>query len=408
MKPTQTTFITASIVLIEWLEYSLYLYLSYQISQSLLPKDLGSTTLIITFGIFLISYLARPLGALCFGLYSDFKGRKSPLLYSAFFLGLSTICIGLIPSYQSIGILAPILLLGFRLIQSFAISGEFNNAAIFLMEHTPRKKILAGSIIGMASSCGMFLGGLCALLVDLIHTENSWRYLYICIGIITFILMHLRYKLSESPIFINYINEIEKQQSNSFWQLIKENKTSLYKIAVIASFMSVYIYLCNFFFINLLQNTAYYTSTKAMTTIMIVQGLVTLFIPVFALLAEKVNEKNLFRFAVMVICITSLSLFLSAKYQSSNGIIFGFMLYILGNGILSAIVFKLMYDLLPAPIRCTVTSFMWSLSAAIIGSSAPILATYFVIDLDYYLFPAFYILILGILCFFIRFNHTNS
>ncbi|MCF6775146.1 MFS transporter [Thiotrichales bacterium 19X7-9] len=408
MKKTQLTLITTSIVFIEWVEYSLYLYLGGAISHSLLPKDLGHNALIITFSIFAISYLARPLGALFFGLYSDYQGRKQPLLLSALFIGLATIGIGVIPSYQAIGILAPILLLGFRLIQSFAISGEFNNSAIFLMEHTPRRQILAGSFIGFASSLGMFIGGLFAATVGWFNSELSWRSAYIIVGILTFFFMLLRTKLQESPIFLQYINQLKDQKSLPFITLLKQHKLGLLKIAAVASFMSVYIYTCNFFFIAYLQTNNGYSLSTTTLIAAIVQGFVTILTPIIALTAERINFKSIYRIGVIILAFMAPTLFISANYHSNIGILIGFILYVIGNGILTAVIFKLMYDFLPAEIRCTGTSFTWSLSAAVLGSTAPILATYFINDLNLFYLPAIYVIGLAVFAYLASFDKFSN
>lgn len=400
MKKTHITLITSSIVFIEWLEYSVYLYLGVTISKTLLPTDLGKNALVIAFAIFAISYLARPLGALCFGFYSDFLGRKKPLIFSALIIGFATIGIGIIPSYQTIGILAPSLLLGFRLLQSFAISGEFNNSAIFLIEHIPTRSLLAGSLIGMASSAGMFFGSLLAFITGFFDAPAlSWRIIYISIGIISFLLMLLRTKLQESPVFLAYLKELKSGERISFLTLIKQYKIGLIQIAAIASFMSVYIYTCNFFFINLLQENYQYSINQATLCSTIVQGLVTILTPIFALLAEKTNFKKLFRFGIILLIIMAPILFISAHHHNHLGIFTGFTLYTLGNSILTAIVFRIMYDYLPVEIRCTGTSFTWSLSAGILGSTSPILATYFINGLKLFYLPAIYIMILGVFAF---------
>ncbi|MCF6765413.1 MFS transporter [Thiotrichales bacterium 19S3-7] len=408
MRKAQLTIITTSIVFIEWVEYSLYLYLGAAISHSLLPKELGHNALLITFSIFAISYLARPLGALFFGLYSDYRGRKQPLLFSAFFIGIATIAIGLIPSYQTIGILAPILLLGFRLIQSFAISGEFNNSAIFLMEHTPKKQVLAGSFIGFASSLGMFIGGIFAALVGSFQSDLSWRSAYIIVGILTFIFMLLRTKLQESPIFLHYIEQLKTHKSLPFMRLLKQYKLGLLKIAAVASFMSVYIYTCNFFFISYLQTNNGFSLSNTTLIAATVQGLVTLLTPIFALATDKIHFKSMYRFGVITLAIMAPTLFIGAHLHNNLILIIGFILYIIGNGILTAVVFKLMYDFLPAEIRCTGTSFTWSLSAAMLGSTAPILATYFINDLDAFYLPAIYVMLLAIFAYIASFSKQSQ
>lgn len=402
MKKSTITLIASSMVFIEWLEYSLYLYLASIISKTLLPSESGNNALFMTFGIFTISYLARPLGGLIFGLYSDSNGRKFPLIVSAFLIAISTIGIGLIPSYQSIGILAPILLLFFRLLQSFSVAGEFNNASIFLMEHATTKKTLAGSFIGMASSAGMFIGGLFAYLISLSPNDDiSWRYAYIIVGIFSFFMMLFRQRLTESPIYLELRKSKKTNDKLNILYTLKNHFSGIIKIFILASFMSVYIYTCNIFYMTYLVKDNIFVFSKASQTMMLVQGLVTFLTPIFALIAEKYGFRKLFLFSTIIIMIMAPSLFYGANFHLSYIIYFGLLLYVIGNTGITAIIFRLMYDLLPASVRCSGTSLSWSLGAALLGSSAPILATYFIDDLALFYLPSFYVILLGLLSFFI-------
>ncbi|WP_077216761.1 MFS transporter, partial [Piscirickettsia litoralis] len=228
MRNNQLTLLASSIVFIEWVEFSLYMYLGTLLSHFFFPQDLGSHALLLTYAIFAISYLSRPLGGLLFGLYADKHGRRSPLIISSLLIGLATIAIGCIPSYQHIGLLAPILLLIFRLVQSLAISGEFNNSAIYLMEHNPKRTTLAGSWIGTASSAGMFVGGLIAVLVSASHHPHSWRLAYIVIGCLSLLLMLLRKRLLESPSYQQMLLTQPKTSHQAVLsQLIKHHQLGL-------------------------------------------------------------------------------------------------------------------------------------------------------------------------------------
>jgi len=119
----------------EWLEYSYYGYLTTTISRLFFPNYDTRTGLLASLAIFAAGFIMRPIGGLFFGYIGDRKGRKSALFLSLFLMGTATFLMGMIPTYNTIGIVAPILLLICRLTQGLAVSGEFNGAAIFLIEH---------------------------------------------------------------------------------------------------------------------------------------------------------------------------------------------------------------------------------------------------------------------------------
>lgn len=389
------TLLTTSIVYIEWVEYALYLYLGTVISHYFFPQALGDDALLFTYGIFAISYIGRPLGGLLFGYYADKRGRRPPLIISAFLIAFATMGIGLIPSYAQIGIIAPILLLICRFIQSISVAGEFNNASIYLIEHAQKRKILAGSWVGTAASAGMFTGGLIAYILSQIDYQDAWRFAFITAGILSLVIMCFRTTLSESP---QFSPPSTQNNSPSLYQQLTKHKLGLLKIAVIAAFMCLYIYTCNVYFMSYMVTQLGYTMGEASLYMMLTQAGVTLLIPIMAIIAERIGLEIMMKVMIPSIGLMALVLFWGASVGSDTIIILGLSLYVIANSGISATIFKYMFDVLPLHIRCTGTSFIYSLSVAIVGGTAPILAA-FLINQGYLMAPAYYICSIGIISF---------
>ena len=367
----------ASIVVIEWFEFSFYLYLGFIFSEFFFPKGDKHGVLIVYF-IFFISYLSRPLGALIFGALSDFVGRKKPLILSAFLVGLSTMLIGFIPSFAQIGWYAPLLLLVFRTIQALSVSGEFNNSALYLIESSQiNKKIVGGSITGFGSSLGMFLGGVTALLIMAYDSNHqAWRMVYVVLGFIGVLTCYLRGKLSESSEYQNF--SLHKDHMHTLTETLKSQYKNILSIIVIAGFMAMYIYTLNIFFANYLVEKRWYSQYFSLLMIIIAQGATTLLIPVYARLINVINYKKYMFLAISGIGITSILFFSYANHLPV--LIIGVSLYALANGYLSTVVFYYMYSLLRVEYRCSITSLSWAIPATIIGGAslpvAQILASY--------------------------------
>ena len=116
---------------LEWAEFSFYAYMVNTIARLFFPTNLDQKLATINaFALFSISYLIRPIGAIAFGHLGDKYGRKPALILSMLLMSAATLCIGLLPTYNQIGILAPCLLLLLRILQSLSLSGEYNGAAI--------------------------------------------------------------------------------------------------------------------------------------------------------------------------------------------------------------------------------------------------------------------------------------
>jgi MFS family permease len=161
-----------------------------------------------TFGIFAAGYLARPLGGIVMGHFGDTRGRKRMFTLSVLLMAIPTLIIGLLPTYQSIGVLAPLLLLTMRIMQGIAIGGEAPGGWVFVAEHARRGR--SGFAIGLLTcglTAGILLGSIVATGLSLAYTPvqivngGVWRVPFVLGGIFCFIAMFLRRWLKETPVF---------------------------------------------------------------------------------------------------------------------------------------------------------------------------------------------------------------
>lgn len=160
---------------LEFFDFAIYALFSNYISQTFFPKENHIISLLYTFGIFAIGYLARPIGGLIFGAIGDRFGRRYCFSSSIIIMALSTLLIGLLPSYLQIGYAAPVLLTLLRIIQGISLGGEIPGSTIFTAEHLLglQKRGLAVGIIFMCITLGNVLGGLSgAILTQSIPIEK--------------------------------------------------------------------------------------------------------------------------------------------------------------------------------------------------------------------------------------------
>ena len=166
-----------------------------------------------TFGIFAAGYLARPLGGIVMAHFGDARGRKRMFTLSVLLMAIPTLVIGLLPTYRSIGLIAPLLLLSMRVLQGVAIGGEAPGAWVFVAEHGRRGRV--GFAIGLLTgglSFGILLGTLTAVLLNGVFSQTqiatgAWRIPFLIGGVFGFIAMWLRRWLKETPVF----EEMRKQ-----------------------------------------------------------------------------------------------------------------------------------------------------------------------------------------------------
>ena len=206
--------------LLEYFDYASYSYLAARPSPwSSSPGD-RAVALTSTFAVFALSFLVRPLGAFVWGSLGDKIGRKSILATTIILMSGATFLIGFIPSFATIGVAAPILLLLLRMTQSFSASGEYAGAGTFIAEYAPAaKRGLLTSVVPIAAAAGFLAASLMATVLyasaspEFIQ-EWGWRIPFLIAGPLGIVGLWLRMRLEDTPQFRRML-ELEKKQRQS-------------------------------------------------------------------------------------------------------------------------------------------------------------------------------------------------
>jgi len=216
MKPTSIrSVILASSVgtLIEWYDFYIFGSLATVLASQFFPKTNPTAALLSTLATFAAGFIVRPFGALVFGRLGDLIGRKYTFMLTLIIMGGSTFAIGLIPSYESIGVFAPILILLLRLLQGLALGGEYGGAATYVAEHAPADRrgyftswIQTTATLGLLLSLGIILITRHSLDPDRATSiakfnDWGWRIPFLISIILVAISIYIRLKMKESPLF---------------------------------------------------------------------------------------------------------------------------------------------------------------------------------------------------------------
>ncbi|MGO3755031.1 MFS transporter [Corynebacterium variabile] len=198
---------------VEWFDYALYGYLSATIATVFFPEDEGRTALVKTFGLFALSFLIRPVGAVVWGHIGDRYGRKTALSWSILLMSGATTCIALLPGHATIGVAAPFLLLTFRLIQGFSAAGEYAGASTLLTELAPTgKRGLVAAVVPASTASGLLLGSLMAALLtgildDATMESWGWRVPFLIAAPLGLVGLVIRRHLDESTAFTEAVEK---------------------------------------------------------------------------------------------------------------------------------------------------------------------------------------------------------
>lgn len=199
----------------EWFDFGVYSYIAVTLGKVFFPSGNPTAQLLSTFGAFAAAFLVRPLGGLVFGPLGDRVGRQKVLAVTMIMMAVGTFAIGLIPSYATIGVGAPLLLLAARLVQGFSTGGEYAGATTFIAEYAPDKKRgFLGSWLEFGTLAGYIGGaGLVTLMTALLSSDDltawGWRIPFLIAGPMGIIGLYLRMRLEETPAFAAEVAKAE-------------------------------------------------------------------------------------------------------------------------------------------------------------------------------------------------------
>ncbi|MDY6076855.1 MFS transporter [Mobiluncus sp.] len=200
----------------EWLDYGSYAYLATVIAVVFFPEGDPAVTLMSTYAVFALSFVARPIGAFVWGYLGDKKGRKWSLTVSILLMTAATSAIGLIPSFNAIGYAAPILLLLLRLLQGFSASAEYAGAAVFIAEYAPKnKRGLYCSLVPASTATGLLVGSFLATVLNATLSAEmmqsfGWRIPFLLAFPLGVVVLRMWLKLEDSEIYRNMVKNLNE------------------------------------------------------------------------------------------------------------------------------------------------------------------------------------------------------
>ncbi len=193
--------------MIEWYDFYIFGSLAFVISPKFYPAGNNTLALIAYLSTFAVGFMVRPFGALFFGRIGDLVGRKYAFLVTLSIMGVGTFLIGLMPTYATAGLFAPIGLLAIRVFQGLALGGEYGGAAIYVAEHVPdNKRGYLTSFIQITATLGLFLSVITVVILQFYMTPANfqsygWRIPFLISIVLVMISLYIRLKMKESPIF---------------------------------------------------------------------------------------------------------------------------------------------------------------------------------------------------------------
>ncbi len=367
--------------IIEWYDFLIYATAATLVfNKAFFPTFDPLASRLAALGTYAVGFLGRPLGGALFGHFGDRLGRKSMLVLTLFIMGLSTFCIGLLPTYQTIGVLAPILLMILRIIQGIGLGGEWGGASLMVLEHAPAERrgfytsfVQIGFPIGLVLATLVF--GLVAKLPEADFASYGWRIPFLISIVLLGVGVFIRSRVPETPVFEN-LRERDVLAKNPVGEVVGKN-TRNFLIAIGLKLSEVsWVYMLSVFIVG------YATTKLGLPKPMILDAVLyaALFelvsLPLFGWLADKIGRRPLFILGALFTIAFAFPLFWMIDSKSTALIFAAVMIAMnFGHGMMFGIESCYFPELFGPRVRYSGASFGFQASAAIGGGFAPIIAT---------------------------------
>ncbi|HZL84939.1 MAG TPA: MFS transporter [Candidatus Krumholzibacteria bacterium] len=384
--------------LFEWYDFYLYGSLAVFFGELFFPPGNERVSLLASLATFGAGFGVRPLGALVFGRIGDLIGRKYTFVVTILVMGLSTALIGFLPTYASIGVAAPIILVTLRLVQGLALGGEYGGAATYIAEHVPdNRRGFYTSFIQTTATLGFFVSlGVIGTMRSYCSPEGfkawGWRVPFLLSFLLIAISLYVRLKMSESPLFVKL--KAEGQVSKNPLKESFTNRTNL-KFVLLALFgatagQGVVWYTGQFYALTFLQKPLNLDWKLAYVLISIALAIGTPFFIVFGRLSDAIGRKKIMLAGCLLAAISYIPIYAAIKQLANPAMLPRIESLPLGNAVMliGLLAVQMIYvamvygpiaaflvELFPTSIRYTSMSLPYHIGNGWFGGFLPLIAT---------------------------------
>ncbi|MEB7916353.1 MFS transporter [Enterobacter mori] len=366
---------------IEWFDYFLYgTAAALVFNKIFFPMVDPVIGLILSYLSFSLTFFIRPIGGVLFAHIGDRIGRKKTLVLTLSLMGGATVTIGLLPTYDMIGMWAPALLILMRIIQGMGIGGEWGGALLLAYEYAPEKrKGFFGSIPQAGVTIGMLMATFIVSLMTLFSEEDflswGWRIPFLLSSILVLIGLWIRKDIDETPDF-----QKVKQTGQVAKAPLRDTLKHHWREVLIAAGLKVVetapFYIFSTFVVSYATTTLTYQKSQALEAVTLGALVATIMIPLMGLLSDKIGRQRMYAVSVFVLGLFIVPWFMLLNTGTTWGIV---LATVIAFGVLwapvTAVLGTLCSEIFSANVRYTGITLGYQLGAALAGGTAPLIAT---------------------------------
>src|SRR3954452_6067605 len=363
----------------EWFDFAVYGFFAVTIGKVFFPSDSDTASLLSSLAVYGVAFLVRPIGGLVLGAFADRHGRRAALSLTVVLMGVSTTLVAALPTYASVGFLAPVLLILLRCAQGFSAGGEWTGTSAFLVEYAPpNRRALWGSVVSMTAALGTLGGAVIALALSTWLTEAQlqswgWRIPFLLAAPLGAIGLYVRLRLEDTPVF----RELQAENAVSSRPLQESGRRNLRAIGLVMASASIsglgYYYLGSYVITYLTETVGVERSTALLT---VVGGIAcyALLCPVAGLLSDRIGRRPSVVTGCFGLVIVSLPMLPLVATGAPGAATLGIAAFGIFQAMVNVNGVVILVELFPAATRVSSSAIGYNLGLALIAGPGPLIA----------------------------------
>lgn len=392
--------------ILEWYDFGVYGYFVATISTLFFPSHDRLSSLLLTFAVFGVGFVMRPLGSVLFGIYGDRFGRRNALSAVIFLMAFSTVAMGLLPTYAEIGIAAPLLLTLIRLLQGLSAGGEWGGSSSYLVEFAPPgRRGFIGSFQQVSVGAGFLLGALSAAIITAVFSASDviafgWRIPFLLGIVVGGVGAYLRWRIDDTPAFVA-IEDRGQVSKTPLVEAVTEQRTATLKLFGITLHNTVAYYIPIVYMTSYIRTQGGLSASEAMWIGAACLAVFVCLIPVWGALSDRVGRKPLLLLSAGGYIVLSFPLLMMA---SSGSVLLAFvaqLIMVLFLSFFSGPCPAAYSELFPTRVRYTGVSIGYNAAVAIFGGFAPFISTWLIKATGSNLAPGWYLVAAALISFLV-------
>lgn len=385
----------------EWFDFAVYGFFAPTMAKVFFPGSSATVGLLSSLAVFGVAFFFRPVGGLVLGSLGDRRGRRFVLSFSVLMMGVTTTLIAALPSYHSIGVFAPILLVVLRCLQGFSAGGEWTGSSAFLLEMTPgNRRGVYGSVISATAALATVAGSFAALLMESLVSEESlvswgWRIPFLIAAPLTLIGLYVRLKLDETPVFkeLKELGKVADKPLRSAGQ--RDLKPVLLTLAVAAVQGLGFYYLATYV-VNYLSETVDLSRITSLalsaTGLVVYMGLC----PVAGAISDRHGRRRVNLAGSIGYIVLGLPAFMLMGRGDVPSVLLGMLLLVVPQALVSVTTVVMLVELFPAATRSSGSATGFNIALAFVAGPGPFVASAIASATGSSVWPASYMVVVAL------------